>query len=79
MYRPGVCNIGLKNRLGRLGFGVFFFALAWWCWELIFVNSFPNVFRLFLFIPFYLGFLGIYEALFGFCVILSRQKRFDME
>ena len=77
-YRPGICNIGIWNRLYRLGIGLFFFTVGVWTWALLEVNKFPQVTKIVLFLPFYLGFLGIYEAILGFCVILARNRKFDM-
>ena len=77
-YIPGICNIGPHNRMGRLAFGLFFFTVGVWGWAFFSVNDFPFIARFTLFLPFYFGFLGIYEALFGFCVLLARAQRYDM-
>jgi len=63
-----VCNIGLRDRAGRLMFGLFFFTIAVWTWAFFIVNKLPHIWMFYLFIPFYLGFLGITEAVMGFCV-----------
>jgi len=78
VYAPGICNIGMRNRLGRLAFGLLFFSFGVWSWTFLRVNYFHPVFKLYLFIPFYLGFIGIYEAVFGFCVYHSFRRSYDM-
>ena len=77
-YQPGVCNIGLRNRLARLAAGLFFFSSGVWLWALARVNGLPLPFLLIMILPFFLGFLGIYQALFGFCAYHSRRHTFDM-
>lgn len=77
-YKPGVCNIGMRNRLLRFAYGIFFFSLGVWGWALIVVNHFPPVFKVALFIPFHIGFLGIYQSLSGFCVFHSYRHTHDM-
>ena len=77
-YRPGVCNIGIWNRLGRLAYGIFFLGLSLWVRDFIIVNGFPFYSKVVLLIPFYFGFLGAYQALFGFCVLHSKRRTFDM-
>lgn len=76
--KAGVCNIGPRNRIGRLLVGIFFYGVGVWMWAFLKLNFFPSVTMLFLFVPFYLGFLGVYQALFGFCVFHSLKRSSDM-
>jgi len=77
-YKPGACNIGMRNRVGRFVFGLFFFSLGVWTWAFLTVNGFHHATKVFSFIPFYLGFLGFYEAILGFCVQHAHRHTFDM-
>lgn len=72
-YKPGKINIGLRSRLGRFVFGLLFFVIGAWSWAMLVVNEFPPLSRVLLFVPFYLSFLGLYEAIFGFCVFHYRR------
>lgn len=77
-YRPGKCNIGMLNRISRLFSGLFSFSAGVWGWAFLTVNSFPEWTKLLLFILFYLGFVGMYQAVSGFCLLHGLRKSFDM-
>jgi len=78
-YRPGKRNIGIRKRFVKLAYGLFFFSVGVWGWAFTIINGFHPVSKLYLFIPFYLGFLGIFEALLGFCVQHANKGIYEME
>ena len=67
-YKHRVFSIGPKKRITKLLYGLFFLLLGAWLWIFISTNKFHPFTNYYLFIPFYLAFLGIYQALFGFCI-----------
>jgi len=77
-YKPGVCNIGMRNRLIRFAYGLFFFSVGVWSWAFIVVNDLHPAFKIALFIPFHIGFLGMIQAILGFCVFHAHRKSYDM-
>src|SRR5947209_17526293 len=67
-YVPGKCNIGARGRAIRLttGLGIIAVFIGF---DLLALRSVSPVFRLFLFIPFYVGLLTALEGLMSFCVL----------
>ncbi len=76
LYQPGKCNIGNINRAFRLSYGVFFLAFSFYLW--IGLNSYGILAKAALAVPLYVGFLGIYQALAGFCVHHAKRRTYDM-
>lgn len=76
-YRAGVCNIGTGNRLARAAYGVLLLAVTIGAW-LWMRDNMERMYRLVLFLPLYAGFLGIYQAYYGFCVYHAWRRSFDM-
>lgn len=67
-YKPGECNVGKTEKRNRAilgGSGILTAALMA---GLIVQQSLPNFIMLFTFIPFLLGFEGVFQALNSFCV-----------
>ena len=77
-YLPGRCNIGPRNRWGRFLAGMFSYAMGVWAWTFVAVNQMPVFFKVLLFVPFYLAFLGVYQGIFGFCIHHATKGTSDM-
>ena len=77
-YVPGKCNIGARGRAIRLATGlgviVVFVGL-----DILALGSVFPVFRLFLFIPFYVGFLAALEGTTSFCVLHASRGTYDLQ
>jgi len=76
-YVPGKCNIGAKGRAIRLATGggiIAVFAAL----DLLALGSIYRIFRLILFIPFYVGLLAILEGSMSFCVLHARRGTYDL-
>lgn len=78
LYQPGRCNIGDRNRLFRFSYGFFFLALSAYLWLGFNANGYGALAKAFLAVPLYVGFLGIYQALAGFCVHHAKRRTYDM-
>ncbi len=78
-YVPGRCNIGRHNRIFRFAYGFFFLALSVYLWLGFSVHDFGPVPKALLFIPLYVGFLGVYQALAGFCVWHAKRRTYNMK
>ena len=78
VYRPGVCNIGSVNRAFRFSYGFLFLAISAYLWVGFEVHGFGTLPKLFLVFPLYVGFLGIYQAAFKFCVYHAKRRTYDM-
>ena len=76
-YVPGKCNIGTRGRAIRLttGLGIIAVFVGLGVFAL---GSFSPVFRLFLFIPFYVGLLAILEGTMSFCVLHASRGTYDL-
>ncbi|MBI4181786.1 MAG: hypothetical protein HY520_02360 [Candidatus Aenigmarchaeota archaeon] len=74
---PGFPNIGPLNRLQRLGAGVLFLLAGVWAFGFLNINHFPLASRVVLFVPLYLGFAGVFEALFGYCLVHHHCRTYD--
>ncbi|MFO7794419.1 MAG: hypothetical protein R6V35_05610 [Candidatus Nanohaloarchaea archaeon] len=67
-YKPGKCNIGKTEKRNRAILGASGLLTAALMAGLIVQQDLPNSIMLFTFIPFLLGFEGIFQALNSFCV-----------
>lgn len=76
-YKAGVCNIGKWNRIARAAYGVLLLAIAMITW-LWLRDNVERVYRLALVVPLYAGFLGVYQAYYGFCVYHAWKHSYDM-
>jgi hypothetical protein len=75
-YVPGKCNIGARGRAIRLATGVGIIAI-FSGFDLLALGSVSPVFRLFLFIPFYVGLLTALEGTMSFCVLHASRGTYD--
>jgi hypothetical protein len=78
LYQPGKCNIGPMNRLFRFSYGFFFISLSMYLGIGFYVNNYSILAKAALILPFYVGFLGIYQALSRFCIRHARRRTYDM-
>src|SRR5713101_3454589 len=76
-YVPGKCNIGARGRAMRLAIGVGIIAV-FIGFDLLALGSVSPVFRLFLFIPFYVGLLAALEGTMSFCVLHASRGTYDL-
>jgi hypothetical protein len=76
-YVPGKCNIGAWGRAIRLATGLGIIAVFVGFDVLALGSVFP-VFRLFLFLPFYVGLLTILEGSMSFCVLHASRGTYDL-
>src|SRR5712664_3362368 len=76
-YVPGKCNIGTRGRAIRLATGVGIIAV-FAGFDLLALGSVSPVFRLFLFLPFYVGLLAVLEGTMSFCVLHASRGTYDL-
>ena len=76
-YAPGKCNIGARGRAIRLATGLAIIVL-FVGFGVLNLGSVSPVFRLFLFIPFYVGLLSILEGTMSFCVLHASRGTYDL-
>ena len=76
-YAPGKCNIGARGRAIRLATGLGIVAV-FVGFGLLTTGSVSLVFRLFLFIPFYVGLLAALEGTMSFCVLHASRGTYDL-
>jgi hypothetical protein len=76
-YVPGKCNIGAGGRAIRLATGLGIIAV-FFGFDLLALGSISAVFRLFLFIPFYVGLLTALEGTMSFCVLHASRGTYDL-
>jgi hypothetical protein len=76
-YVPGRCNIGARGRAIRLSTGLGIIAV-FVGFDFLALGSVFSVFRLFLFIPFYIGLLTILEGTMSFCVLHASRGTYDL-
>jgi hypothetical protein len=76
-YDPGKCNIGARGRAIRLATGLGIIAI-FVGFGLLTRGSVSPVFRLFLFIPFYVGLLSVLEGTMSFCVLHASRGTYDL-
>ena len=76
-YVPGKCNIGARGRAIRLatGLGIIVVFIGF---GLLALRSVSPVFRLFLFIPLYVGLLTALEGTMSFCVLHASRGTYDL-
>jgi len=77
-YEAGVCNIGPRGRIRRGAFGALAIALALGVWWSLRVAGAPAAWTVTVFPILFGGFIGIFEAAFGFCVALSARGVYDL-
>jgi hypothetical protein len=81
-YQPGRCNIGPKERMQRLSVGMISIAIGMFLFAAISWLSTINInfaFLTFILIfPFFIGFNGVYQYFFRFCVTNALKKQFNM-
>ena len=76
-YVPGRCNIGPRGRAIRLATGLGIIAIFAGV-SILALGSISVVFRLFLFIPFYVGLLAALEGTMSFCVLHASRGTYDL-
>jgi len=76
-YVPGKCNIGARGRAIRLATGLGIIAIFAGVGVLA-LGSVSPIFRLFLFIPFYVGLLAALEGTMSFCVLHASRGTYDL-
>src|SRR5260370_35391563 len=76
-YDPGKCNIGTRGRAIRLATGLGIIAVIAGVGVLA-LRAVSPVFRLFLFLPFYVGLLAILEGTLSFCVVHPSRATYDV-
>src|SRR2546425_3869853 len=76
-YVPGKCNIGARGRAIRLATGLGIIAV-FIGFDLLALGSVFPVFRLLLFLPFYVGLLTILEGSMSFCVLHASRGTYDL-
>jgi len=76
-YAPGKCNIGARGRAIRLATGLGIIVVFIGVGVLALASVSP-VFRLFLFIPFYIGLLAALEGTMSFCVLHASRGTYDL-
>ena len=76
-YVPGKCNIGARGRAIRLATGLGIIAV-FIGFDLLILRSVSPVFRLFLFLPFYVGLLTALEGTMSFCVLHASRGTYDL-
>ena len=78
-YEPGKCNIGQRERMLRLTMGMvsLIIGLAYFALAALF-PLIPEWTIFFTFIPFSIGFIGIYQSFFRFCVSNAFRKVYNM-
>ena len=76
-YAPGKCNIGARGRAIRLATGLGIIAI-FLSLGFLTLGSVSLVFRLFLFIPFYVGLLAALEGTMSFCVLHASRGTYDL-
>jgi hypothetical protein len=76
-YVPGKCNIGTRGRAIRLATGLGIIAVFIGFGTLA-LGSVSPFFRLFLFIPFYIGLVAVLEGTMSFCVLHASRGTYDL-
>ena len=78
-YEPGKCNIGKKEKMRRLSVGMIFISIGLALFiPIALIPSIPAWTTFFLIIPFFMGFNGIYQYFFQFCVTNALKKQYNM-
>jgi len=78
-YEPGKCNIGKREKMKRLSVGLIFITISLALFSVIaLIPSIPVWITFFLIFPLFMGFNGIYQYFFRFCVTNALKKQYDM-
>ncbi len=77
-YVPGQCNIGRRERLQRLTFGLVWLLLSLVITVLLLEFSLPPELALILIVPNFLGFLGVLQYFYRFCTTNAIKGKFTM-
>ncbi len=77
-YEPGKCNIGPKERMLRLTIGMISITFGVLLFAIFVILNLPEWTVFFLIIPFFMGFIGVYQYFFRFCVNNAFKKQFKM-
>lgn len=78
-YIPGVCNIDAKGRRRRATFGVIGIIITLAAWGLLqFSASVSAYWQVWLIVPAFVGFLGIWQAKFSFCVADAAKQQYEI-
>lgn len=78
-YAPGKCNIGPRNRLLRLAFGILLLSLSAVLFAYLVAVHAPKLYRFILVIPLFMGYTGILEGFFSFCVFHGFKGTQDLK
>lgn len=78
-YDPGSCNIGPKQRLKRMTVGIIWFVLSFILFSITIIFQLPIWIFVPIFVINFMGFLGILQAVFKFCVVNAIIQKYDME
>ncbi len=76
-YIPGVCNIDAGGRRKRAIFGIIVLVISIALWYYLQTLS-VNLWQLFVVIPLWLGFNGIWQARFSFCVGNASRHQYEI-
>lgn len=76
-YIPGKCNIGARERNNRYIIGASGITAAVLAVGLTVYYSLPDYVLIFSFIPFFLGYEGVFQALTGFCVHYAQKGVYE--
>ena len=78
-YVPGVCNIDAKGRRKRAVGGVIGIAITISLWAYLnFLTSTSLYWQFLLVIPAFMGFTGIWQAKFSFCVKDAAKQQYEI-
>ncbi len=75
-HKSNLCNINLKERVSRAGYGIALFIVSAYVWYVLFANSLDGgLNKLVLIIPLYFAFLASFEAGIGWCVLKNKFSK----
>jgi len=77
-YEPGKCNIGRAERIQRLSVGLASFVISFVLYALILILSLPSWTVWILVIPNFMGFNGVLQYFYKFCVTNGLTQQYDM-
>ncbi len=77
-YNPGKCNIGPKEIKKRYTFGIVGFIASAALFIILYRLNAGYLFYLFEIIPILIGFIGIYQGYFRFCVANAYRGIYDL-
>ncbi len=73
--KSNLCNINLKERVSRAGYGIALFILSAYVFYVLSVNKIEGINRFVLIIPLYFAFLAMLEAGIGWCVLKNKTSK----